>query len=220
MKRFVKLSFISSTPPRQTGDGDSPTISLLAVYVGFIIKDACCMNRFLFVFANFLLVFILSLTGSNKNQMSYEEKADLEYEKNRSNRAVMIDATIPLKYFSPTWQTQDDNFYSIANHLENYLERSGFEIVLTRINDKSLPVKKRLNFAKEAGANIIISLTPNISQDPNLQSFHTLYEFFQARQEKLGNQIRIGKLEKSFYREIANSSEIESKENCGKIFIS
>ena len=177
------------------------------------------MKRFIFSLTYFIWILFFFSSGCNKNQTSYEGITEHMVLERKQNYTMMIDAGIRFGTLSLEQKSKEIIVSSIADRLKNHLQTEGFEIALIRNADESISIKERTRIAREVAANVIISLTSNISQDTNLNSFYTLYEKIHAnRQEHFGDTRRIGRLEKLFITEITDSPSIEYREDLGKIF--
>lgn len=64
---------------------------------------------------------------------------------------------------------------AVALHLQQFLEDAGAKVVMTRNGDQSVSNKKRVDVAKDAGADVFVSIHANAYSDPKSNGTETYY---------------------------------------------
>ncbi|OGI22700.1 MAG: hypothetical protein A2255_07005 [Candidatus Melainabacteria bacterium RIFOXYA2_FULL_32_9] len=70
---------------------------------------------------------------------------------------------------------------SVAKKLKNHLVKQGFQIVMTREDDRTLSLKRRVSIAKSEKPDMFISIHANSSWDRSLEGVEIYWNTFQSK---------------------------------------
>ena len=100
---------------------------------------------------------------------------------------------------------ESDIVLSQAKKIKKILEKRGYEVILTRNDDKkSIPLGNRLSVAKESSADLLVSLHCNAYTSPSANGIETFYEGEESKE--LANVINDSLVDsvKSNYSQVRN----------------
>lgn len=117
--------------------------------------------------------------------------------------------------------TEKDLALDLARRLaEMFRDNQGYEVVLTRDSDRSLPLDERTRIANESGADLFVSLHINSSHNRRLSGFETYFLNLAtdpsaaevAARENAVARARLANLEDLLDRIVKNEHRIESRD--------
>lgn len=116
--------------------------------------------------------------------------------------------------------TEKELTLDIAHRLAGNLRSSGYEVVLTRNEDRTIPLEDRPRFATEQGADLFVSIHVNSSTNRRLSGFETYYLDLAtdpsasetAARENAGAEMGLGTLDHLLDEIVKNANKRESRD--------